>query len=227
MLRALDYDWPGAQREFHRALELDRQTIEIWPGYDYYWLVPMRLLDEAVAASQRALEQDPLSPFAHWRLAYRHYLRREFELAIRNCRNALELDPNYLAAYAFSGAALLHQGKPDEALQAIEKAVALSQRSPFALGELGFAYAVAGRTQQARRLLAELEGLPPRVYVPPSSFGRIYLGLGEIERAFEWFEKAVEDRDGMLIHLHVDPAFDRLRTHPRYGALLRRMHLEP
>ena len=227
LLRGVDYDWPGAQREFRRALELDRPAIEVWPGYDFYWLVPMRLLDDAVSASRRALEQDPLSAFAHWRLAYRHYLRREFDLAIRQCRNALELDPNYLAAHVFLGAALIQQGKPEEGLRAVETGVALSKRSPFALGELGFDYAVTGRTEQARRLLSELEQLSPRVYVQPSSFGRIYLGLGDVERAFDWFEKAVEERDGMVLHLHLDPAFDRLRGHPRYGALLRRMNLEP
>jgi TolB-like protein/Tfp pilus assembly protein PilF/predicted Ser/Thr protein kinase len=226
-IRGMDYDWPGAEQEFRRALELDRQTIEIWPGYDYYWLVSMRRLDEAVAASRRALEQDPLSPFARWRLAYRHYLRREFDLAIRYCRNALELDPNYLAANDFLGLALLQQGKPDEAIQAHEKSVAFARRAPFTLGTLGFAYGMAGQAGQARRLLAELEGLAPRVYVPPSSFGRIYLGLGEIERAFDWIEKAVDEREGIVVHVHLDPMFDRLRSHPRYSALLRRMNLQP
>jgi eukaryotic-like serine/threonine-protein kinase len=225
MARAMDYDWPGAGRAFRRALELNRQTIEIWPGYDFQYLVSMRRLDEAFAASRRALEQDPLSPFARWRLAYRHYVRREFDLAIKYCRSALELDPNYLAANDFLGLSLLQQGKSDEALQAIEKSVAFARRAPFTLGELGFAYAVAGQTDKARRLLAELNGFPPQVYVPPSSFGRIYLGLGEIDHAFDWIEKAVDDRDGIVAHVHVDPQFDRLRTHPRYGALLLRMNL--
>ena len=75
-LRASDYDWKGAEREFRRALELDPESEDVWTYYDCYYLLPMRRLDEGVAASRRALELDPLSPFLKWRLGFRYYLTR-------------------------------------------------------------------------------------------------------------------------------------------------------
>jgi hypothetical protein len=75
--------------------------------------------------------------------------------------------------------------------------------------------------------LQELQELARKAYVPPSSFASIYFGLGEIDRGFDWLEKAVDERDGLIVHIHVDPGYDPLRSHPRFQALLRKMNLEP
>jgi tetratricopeptide (TPR) repeat protein len=95
VLRASEYDWKGAERSFGRALELAPKSEEVWYKYDHYYLVPMRRLDEALAASQRAAELDPLSPFLHWRLGVRYYYKRQWDRAIEQYRNALDLDPYY------------------------------------------------------------------------------------------------------------------------------------
>jgi tetratricopeptide (TPR) repeat protein len=97
--RASDFDWEGAGREFRRALELGPESADVWANYDYYYLLPMQRLDEAVAASQRALELDPLSPFLQWRLGYRYYLTGRWDRSVERYRNALDLDPNYATAH--------------------------------------------------------------------------------------------------------------------------------
>jgi serine/threonine-protein kinase len=227
VLRAIDFDWEGSQREFRRALELDPDSPEVWAPYDYYWLVPMRRLEEAVAAARRNLERDPLSPFLHFRLGYRFYLQRQFDLAIEVCGTAIELDPDYLVAHLFLGSSYVHKGMLAAGVRALEKAVAFAGGNPVASGALGYAYARAGRTAEAHKLLEQLQGLALKTYVLPSSIALIHFGLGEIDRGLEWFQRAVEDPDVMVLHAHLDPSYDLVRSDLRYRALLRRMNLEP
>ena len=170
VLRASEYDWKGAEREFRRALELDPKSEDVWADYDYYYLVPMRRLDEAVAASRKALELDPLSPFLQWRLGYRYYLMRQWDRAIEQFRNALELDPHY-----YCGAHVLSV-LPTSRREALTRRFELAKgraaygAAAHCLGILGFAYALAGRIGEAQKLLEELQDLAQKTYVPPSSF---------------------------------------------------------
>jgi len=187
----------------------------------------MKRLDEAVAATLRAVEMDPLSPYLQWRLGYGYNVKREWNRAIKQCRNALELDPQYWGAYCLLASCYLQIGKHDDAVRALETDVYVAGRSPVALGALGWAYALTGRTGEALKLLAELQERAQKEYVPSFSFAIIYLGLGEMDKAFDWFEKAVDEREPLMLHSHVHPNFDPLRTHPRYQALLRKMNLAP
>ena len=98
---------------------------------------------------------------------------------------------------------------------------------PVCFGALGLACALSGRMGQAQKLLAESQDLSQKGYVSPWSFGAIYLGLGEIDRCFDWLEKAVDEHDPMILHFPVAPGYDPLRSHPRYKDLLRKMNLEP
>ena len=224
-LRASEFDWKGAEREFRRALELDPKSEDVWSWYDYYYLVPMRRLDEAVAASRRAVELDPLSPFLQWRLGYRYYLTRQWDRAIEQFHNVLELDPHHLWSHIFFGFTCLQTGKLQEAIRAFETCAQLMGRSPLALGALGAGYARAGRMGEAQKLLEELHELAQKTYVPALSFAVIYPALGEIDKGFDWLEKAVDERLGTILHLHIDPFYDPLRSHPRYPGLLRKMNL--
>jgi tetratricopeptide (TPR) repeat protein len=92
---------------------------------------------------------------------------------------------------------------------------------------LGLVYALAGRVSEARKLLDELIGLARVSYVSPAYLGWIHVGLGESDRAFECFEKAIEDHSYVTLFLGVDPLYDPIRSDPRYHALLRKMNLEP
>jgi serine/threonine-protein kinase len=227
VLRVSEFDWTGAEREFRRALELDPKAEDVWAYDEIHYLVPMRRLDEAVAAAQRALDLDPLSPFLQWRLGHRYYLTRQWDCAIEQFHNALELDPHYYLAHLFLGAIHILTGKYDEAIRVLETSAQLTASSPIALGGLGCAYARAGRTGEARNLLEQLQDLAQKVYVPPFSIAIIYMSLREIDRCFDWFEKTVDERDASVLNLRAEPIYDVLRSHPRCPALLRKMNLEP
>ena len=104
--------------------------------------------------------------------------------------------------------------------------VQLSGRTARSLEFLGFVYAKAGRTDEARATLEELMRLAQKQYVPPSSIGVIYSALGEFEQGIDWLEKACDEHYVGVAQTSMDPMLDPLRSHPRYRALLRKMNLE-
>ena len=227
VLRALEYYWRGAEREFIRALELDPQSGDAVAHYCFFYLVPMQRLDEAIAMIRKALERDPLSALLQFHLGYWNYFARQYDRAIEHVRSAVELNPHYWLPYAVLGGCCQSTGKSEESIRAIETCIQLAGRNPILLGTLGAIYAWAGRMGEASKLLAELQELEQRIYVPPCAFARIYVGLGEIDRALDWCEKAINERDSWIFHLVVDPRWDPLRSHPRYQAMLRMMNLQP
>jgi tetratricopeptide (TPR) repeat protein len=174
---------------------------------------------------RKALELDPLSPMLHTVLGNAYLIARQFDQTIEQCRNALELNPHYTGAHVTLGSALCMKGRFDEGIKAIETGAQFYRRIPSLMGMLGFTYGLAGRTGEAQKVLAELQDLAQKAYVSPFQFARIYIGLGEIDRALDWLETAVEEHDSMVFLLPVLPLPDPLRSHPRFHALLRKMNL--
>jgi serine/threonine-protein kinase len=227
LLRALDYDWQGAERDFTRALELDPQSEDTIDAYCFFYLVPMRRFDEAIALTRKALERDPLSALLQFHLGYWHFFARQYERAIEHSLISVELNPNYISPHGVLAACYSLMGKPEEAIRAIETFIQLSGRVPLYLGILGEIYSRSGRIGEAVKLLAELQELQKKIYVPPTAFARIYEALGEIDKALDWCERAIDERDSWIFHLRVDSGWDSLRSHPRFHALLRKMNLQP
>jgi eukaryotic-like serine/threonine-protein kinase len=228
VLRVSEFDWKGAELEFRRALELDPKSEEVWQDYSRYYLAPTKQLDEAVAASRRAVELDPLSPSLQFELGQRYWLLQQYDRAIEQFRNALDLDPQFPWAHMLLGCTYAQTGRFDEGIQAGEKGLQLGGRNALFLGIMGCTFILAGRTDEACKLLDELRQLAQKAYVPPIVFAWINIGLGELEKGFDWLERAVDVRDSMIFHIHVHPVFvDRLRSHPRFNALLRKMNLAP
>ena len=98
--------------------------------------------------------------------------------------------------------------------------------SPANSGQLGLAYAVSGRHPQALEELRILEGVANERYIPPTAFALIHGGLGNMDEAFRWMDRAVEQRDAFLTILVVSPTFDELRGDPRFNELVRRIGIE-
>jgi TolB-like protein/Tfp pilus assembly protein PilF len=225
-LRASEFDWKAAEREFSRAVALDPRSGDVLRWYEHYYLGPMKRLDDSVAAYLRAVETDPLSPSLQAQLGYSYCLKRDWNRAIEQCRTALDLDPQCWA-YMLLGSCYFHVGQHDDAIRAMETLPQIMGRSSFALANLGWVYGSAGRAAEARRLLEELEEGAQKGYVPSWSFAVIYQGLGEMDKAFDWFERAVDEHESLMLQFNVHPNYDPLRTDPRYPALMRKMNLEP
>jgi eukaryotic-like serine/threonine-protein kinase len=227
VLWANEYDWKGAESEFRRAMDLDPKSGVVWQYYSRYYLLPMRRLDEAIAASRRAVELDPLSPDLQYELGHRYWLIRQYDRALGQADNALELNPQFPWAHMLRGVIYIETGRLDEGIQAVEVAASMVGHTTVLLGILGHTYAMAGRTSEAQKLLDEMLQLSQKTYMPPLAIAYAYLGLNEMEKAFDWLEKAIDERDAMVMYTPSFHLADPLRSHPRYRALLRKMNLEP
>jgi len=219
----LDWDWPGGEREFQRAIALnpDYAMAHLWYGWT---LANVGRLDESIAEMKRALELDPLSLNINWMFGLLFYFTRQYDQAIEQCRKTLELDPNFFLSHTFLGLAYVQKSMYKEGIAELEKAVAISS-SNLSLALLGYGYAAAGRRLEAQKVLDQLNELSKQKYVPPYHRAVICAGLVQNENAFEWLEKAYEDHFIVLIKVH--PVFDSLHSDPRFADLLRRMNLQP
>lgn len=219
------YDWAEAERRLQRALELGSEIAAVPFCYVMHFLQPLGRLKEAEAEFRRASELDPLSHLAVIGLAENAHRRNDPDTAIALSKKALELDATYYFSYWMLGLACFLKGRIADAIDAVERAAAFSERNPWVLASLRNLYSRAGRAEEAAAVLAELEERAQHGYVAPGAFGIICLGRGQVEEAMDWYEKAVEARDAIALYLATEPTLGRLRSHPRYQTLRRKMHL--
>lgn len=219
---ACDFDWTGAEREFKRALELSPSSADTYVLYGRACSALERY-DEAVAMERRAQELDPMA----CRTDFATSLLRagRYEEALEMAEDAVEFDPHYDRGRATLGWAYLMKGLHAEGVAELEHAVALSSDSTAWLAQLGQAYAMAGRTDQAREVLRRLEELSRQRYVSPYHMAYIFTGLGEHDRAVNALERSYDQRAGAVYGIKGSFLFRALRSHPGFIALLRRMNL--
>lgn len=220
-----DWDFTGAEREFQRAIALDPRYATAHHWYATSALVPMTRLDEALERMLVAQSIDPVSPIIAKDVATIHFYKRDFESALEQCDNTIELNPHFSPGY-FTLALIQEQRKEiDEALAALERALHLAPRSPRMQAALARTCAIAGKRPQAFKLLHGLEALAKERYVAPFDLATVYLALGQADKGFEMLVLACDDRCFELLSLKVDPRFDPFREDPRLTALIKRIGL--
>jgi len=220
-----DWDWPNAARELTRAIELSPNSANCHL-FNAWYLNSQDRPDEAIAAVRRACELDPLSMMASANLAYLSFFARRYDQALQHADRTLELDANFIIARAMRALPYIQKGVPEQAIAELQE-VLLQHDDPPWLGWLGYAYAKAGRRQEALKVVAALTEPSTRPYVVSIEVARVCVGLGELNDAFRWLEKAYQGRESNLTYLQVDPSFDVLRPDPRFQDLLRRMNFPP
>jgi TolB-like protein/DNA-binding winged helix-turn-helix (wHTH) protein/Tfp pilus assembly protein PilF len=219
-----EWDWATAEREYKRALELhpgDARTHNWYAGYLMY----VGRFEEGIEEGKRARELDPLSLPINNALAGRLLVAGRYDEALKQVRATLDLDPHFAPAHQTLGWAYLNKGRPQEAVQEFQQAVNLSGNddADFLL-DLGFAYAVSGDHNRARRMLAKLRQLHERGLVPAGSVGILYGALGDKDEAFAWLNKAYEERDPELTYLKVpNRRFEPLHGDARFLKLIQRV----
>jgi serine/threonine-protein kinase len=202
-----EWDWRGAEREFRRAIELRPNYADAYFSYGRF-LASRRRLDEAIAQIGRAMELDPLSLPLQSNVALLHYFAGRYGEAETRLRAVLRSDSTDVLALWGLALVAEQQGRPGDAIALLEpiSAVSLNRKS-----SLGHAYAVAGRTAEARKILADLGKAATESYVPAYWFA--------LERAFE-------ERSTVLAYLLIDPRLEPLRGETRFVALARRLRGE-
>jgi tetratricopeptide (TPR) repeat protein len=217
-----EFDWPGAEREFKRALELSPGSSDC---YDLYgrMLASLGRFDEAIPLVKRAQELDPLSHRTD--LASALLRAGRYEEALPPAQHAVEMDPGYGRARATLGWVYLKMGRTEEGLAELRQGAELTLGDAMFLGQLGEAYGLAGKADEAREVLRQLEERAKTEYVTPYYLAYVLTGLGEHDLAIDRLEQALEEGSGGLYGLGGSFLFAPLRGHPRFTALLDRLHL--
>lgn len=214
-----DWDWEGAEKEYKLALEFSENESMV-----YVWYSALMSYagwhEEAISTIKKAEKLDPLSPLVIINVAIRYYLAELYDQAVAQCHKMMDMDPNYAVTYQYLG--LIYNAKDmlDEAALNFEK---IADFFGDALPQLGFVYGRAGKEAEARDILQRLEAESKQTYISPFYFAWVHIGLGEKEEAFEWLEKAYQERDPRLMWYLRDPMLKSLRSDPRHADLVKRV----
>ena len=214
-----DWDWDSAEREYRRAIELN-------PGYAtaHHWyadhLSQMGQNSEAIAEMRKAEHLDPLSLIISADLAGILLVAHLNDEAIEQSRKTVDLDPNFAIAHLELGQAFVQKHSYNEAIAEFQKAIELSGGSAPCSSNLAYAYAVSNKRNEAVKILNDLKNRPTR---NASEIAMMYVGLGEKDQAMKWLEKAYEEHFNPSIL--VRPAFDPVRSDPRFQNLVHRIGL--
>lgn len=220
----LDWRWLDAEVEFIRATELNPGSATAHHFFAMY-LAAMGRSGEALVEIRRALALDPLSLIINAAAGRILHFGRAYAEAIEQHVRTLELDAYFPDAHMNLGMSYLEVGRADEAIRELRRASDLSGRRVWMLSGLGYAYAVSGQEREAHRAINELRLAAERGEVSAMELAYPYAGLGETDLALDWLERALQERSGLDTYLKVEPMFDRLRSHPRFTTLMRRLQL--
>ncbi len=218
------WQWSDAEAEYKRALELNPSDAAAHLGLAN-WLMCQGRTEEALAWAQRGRELDPLG-VSGVSIGWILFHARRYDEAIHELRSVLAVRPDDASALWFLGFALIANRQPEEAIPVLEKVVSVSDRSPGSVELLATAYAHAGRRTEALRLIDELKRRRQTSFVPAGAFINPYLGLGDYDQAFVWFERAYQEKSNILQFLKVHPFFDVVRDDPRFKDLLHHVGLD-
>lgn len=225
-LRALfDFDWAGAESAFASALACEPGSAAILRWHAVMVLSPLKRLEQAGVEASEALELDPLCPESHFVKALVLFFRHHYDQAEASIRTVVELGGGNPLTQWVGGVIAALQGRFEEAIANCEGAVRLYGRAPMLSACLGMIYGFTGKTVDAHQVLAQIEQQAAATYVSPIYRAWVHLGLGEIDDAFQWLDRAIDAHDPHILHLPVKPVYDRLRGDPRFDALLRKMRL--
>jgi serine/threonine-protein kinase len=219
-----DRDWEGAQRAFHRALELKpgHATARTWFAE---YLIAMGRYEEAIAEVKRARELDPLSLIINSSVGWNLYNAGRYDEAITVLQKTLDLNPDFPNAHFVLGQTYAEKSMYEEAIAELQTARSLAPTDMRHMQGLGYAYARSGKIDEAYRMLNELKDLEKDGYQSAYHVAVVYAGLGETDQMMLWLEKAMEEGAPYMPFCSVAPVFDSVRSDPRFTALLRQMGL--
>jgi serine/threonine protein kinase/Flp pilus assembly protein TadD len=217
-----DWDMSRAEESFKRAIEVGPGDARGYSGLAYALAVQGRLA-EGLASGLRAVELEPSTPMWAANAGMIHRWMRNDDGALGVLGKSLEVDAHFLLSRLELGRVHVAAGRLDDAIVEFSRAVEDSHDHPLAIGHLGYAHGLMGNRGEAEKSLASLRELAKQRYVLPSATALVYLGLGDHDELFASLDQAFDEREARMIHLKVDPAFDPLRSDPRFIDLLRRV----
>jgi TolB-like protein/tetratricopeptide (TPR) repeat protein len=223
-LRTFQWRWAESEEAQRHAMSLE--PANAYPHMVYPLLCSMLgRHEEAVAHAAKAVELDPPDLMTNFRLVQANYYGRRYDEAIRTGRVAAELTPDSPYTFFYLALALAATGMNDEAWSVANKARQLNEGLPLGEGYFGYLAGVLGRTEEAHRILGELQARREKEYSPALPVAWTFLGVGEKDKAFDWLESALAEREPFLGSLNVFPGYDTIRDQARFRGLARELQL--
>jgi DNA-binding SARP family transcriptional activator/TolB-like protein/Tfp pilus assembly protein PilF len=220
-----DHDWPAAEREYLRAIQL-RPTYSVAHHWYGGFLTGMERHAQALAQADTALALDPLAPIIQTWRGLRFYFARNYDDAVKEFRKATELDHSFAPAYWHRSWAYLQLGRGPEAVAEAKRACDLDKENLLYVAALGHAYASTGMKREAQAIVTRLAEASKARYVSAYEIALIHLALGDRDQALTTLERAYADQSVMIGYLRVDPRVDALRGDPRFKRLLQQAALD-
>ncbi|MDX1395380.1 MAG: hypothetical protein R3195_13410 [Gemmatimonadota bacterium] len=220
-----DWDWPEAEREFERAIQVNPAYPVAHQWYANY-LVAMGRFGEAVDEMRRASELDPLSMIAHAALGWVHLYAGDPAAAAEQLQESLVRDRNFVVAYDWLGRALADAGRLDEGAAATERFAELSRHDAVSRAAVARLRALQGRSDEARQLLEQLDVEARSSYVPSYEIAAAWVALDDAAMAIGWLERAYGERAHSLAFLAVDPRLRPLHGRGEFETLRSRLALD-
>ncbi len=227
-----DYDFPGAQNEFLKAIKFNPNYAEAHLFYAGGYLTPMGRHEEATAEMKKALELDPLSLPLNNLMGGTYLWAGDYEKSLQQFQRTIDLDPTYPLVHFFMTDLLVEMGRYEQAIKERQKGELLLGARPeeaaAEAAEFQKAFQTGGQKgywQKNLELTLEDYKQAGTRYFPALELARAYARVGDKEKTFEWLEKSYEERDGNITLVKSDPDFKSLRGDPRLADLLRRMGL--
>jgi TolB-like protein/DNA-binding winged helix-turn-helix (wHTH) protein/Tfp pilus assembly protein PilF len=226
-----EYDWQGAEQEFKRAIELNPNYALAHFRYAWSYLTPQGKSEQAIAEMKKALELDPFSPIYNTVFGCIYFYAREYDHSRQQFEKAIELNPNFFVTHYHSAWLYSQVGKYENAISEFTKGQLLSGDDATVKGAASEDAALrkALGAQGARGFWQQLLRSNDKLGRNIGEFDtpQIYARLGDTQNALEWLNRNYDERRALGTLLNVDPAFDSLRSDPRFGDLVRRMGLTP
>ncbi len=219
-----DWDWDGAEREFRRAIELNPRYASAHQWFAFL-LSSQGRHDAALLEGVTATELDPGSVSARRGVGWLYYYARRYDQARDHLARAIEMNPMAVESHRVLGMTLALQGDSGEAERVLREALTLPGAGAYTEATLAWVLARAGKRVDAERLLGALETQALGGYVSPVAFAIVHIGLGNLDAALEWAERAYDERRGWLAYLKVNAIMDPLRGSPRFEALAKKLNL--
>ena len=219
-----EYDWPGAEKEFRRSIELDPQYAIAHQWYAEFLSWQGRF-DEALAEGKLGRQLDPLSSIIATDYASILYYSRRYDSALEEYHSVLELDPNYDRARDSMIPVYLQLGRYDEAVDGLNRWAARDQGA-WMWAYKAVAYSRSGHPAEADRALAKLEQISSSRADRTASLLIAYSGTGQKERVIELLQKAYSEHSNAVVQIKVDPMYDPIRSDPRFEDFMRRLGFE-
>ena len=213
-----DWNWEGAELSLNKAAQLEPGSASVLRFRSFLAHSHGRL-NEAIAFHEQALAIDPLLASSHSYLAFLLYCSGDYDKAEASARKALELNPQKTYDHFTLGEILIAQGHAQQALVELQQ-----EPAPFwrLTGE-ALAYRALGRSHNADAALTELINHHQKYMA--YQIAEIYADRGDADRAFQWLNRAYEQRDAGMRNLKIDPLLQPIRNDPRYAELLKKMNL--